>query len=78
LTGSANSGKRTGRHKLNKGGNRHANNALWHVVLTRMSQHEPRTVAYVERRRQQGLTTREIFRCLKRYIAREIFTALPR
>jgi transposase len=74
----ANSGKRTGRHKLNKGGNRHANNALWHVVLTRMSQHEPRTVAYVERRRQQGLTTREIFRCLKRYVAREIFTALPR
>src|SRR3954447_1269285 len=74
----ANSGKRTGRHKLNPGGNRHANNALWHIVLTRVSQHEPRTVAYVERRRQQGLSTREIFRCLKRYVAREIFTALPR
>lgn len=74
----ANSGKRTGRHKLNPGGNRHANNALWHIVLTRISQHEPRTAAYVERRRQQGLSTREIFRCLKRYVAREIFTALPR
>ena len=74
----ANSGKRTGRHKLNPGGNRHANSALWHIVLTRISQREPRTAAYVERRRAQGLSTREIFRCLKRYVAREIFTALPR
>jgi transposase len=74
----ANSGKRTGRHRLNPGGNRHANSALWHIVLTRISQHEPRTAAYVERRREQGLSTREIFRCLKRYVAREIFTALPR
>ncbi len=74
----ANSGKRTGRHRLNPGGNRHANSALWHIVLTRISQHEPRTAAYVERRRAQGLSTREIFRCLKRYIAREVFTALPR
>jgi transposase len=74
----ANSGKRTGRHRLNPGGNRHANNALWHIVLTRLSQHEPRTVAYFERRRAQGLTTREIFRCLKRYVAREIFIVLPR
>ena len=74
----ANSGKRTGRHKLNQGGNRHANSALWHIVLTRVSQHEPRTAAYFERRRGQGLSTREIFRCLKRYVAREIFTALPR
>jgi transposase len=74
----ANSGKRTGRHRLNPGGNRHANSALWHIVLTRISQREPRTAAYVERRREQGLSTREIFRCLKRYVAREIFTALPR
>jgi transposase len=74
----ANSGKRTGRHKLNPGGNRHANSALWHIVLTRISQREPRTAAYVERRRAQGLSTREIFRCLKRYIAREVFTVLPR
>jgi transposase len=74
----ANSGKRTGRHKLNPGGNRHANSALWHIVLTRISQREPRTAAYVDRRREQGLTTREIFRCLKRDVAREIFTALPR
>ena len=74
----ANSGKRTGRHRLNPGGNRHANSALWHIVPTRISQREPRTTAYVERRRAQGLSTREIFRCLKRYVAREIFTALPR
>jgi transposase len=74
----ANSGKRTNRHKLNPGGNRHANSALWHIVLTRTSQKEPRTAAYFERRREQGLTNREIFRCLKRYVAREVFTALPR
>jgi len=74
----ADSGKRSGRHRLNKGGNRHANSALWHIVLTRLSQREPRTVAYFERRRAEGLSTREIFRCLKRYVAREVFTALPR
>jgi transposase len=60
----ANSGKRTNRHKLHPGGNRHANSALWHIVLTRTSQKEPRTAAYLERRRKQGLTNREIFRCL--------------
>jgi transposase len=74
----ADSGKRSGRHRLNKGGNRHANSALWHIVLTRLSQREPRTIAYFERRRAQGLSTREIFRCLKRYVAREVFAALPR
>lgn len=74
----ANSGKRTNRHRLNPGGNRHANSALWHVVLTRVSQHEPRTHAYVTRRREQGLSNPEIFRCLKRYVAREIFTAITR
>lgn len=74
----ANSGKRTNRHRLNPGGNRHANSALWHIVLTRVSQREPRTAAYVKRRREQGLTNPEIFRCLKRYVAREVFIALPR
>ncbi len=74
----ANSGKRTNRHRLNPDGNRHANNALWHIVLTRVSQREPRTAAYVKRRRDEGLTNREIFRCLKRYVAREVFIALPR
>jgi transposase len=74
----ADTGKRSGRHRLNKGGNRHANSALWHIVLTRLSQREPRTVAYFERRRGEGLSTREIFRCLKRYVAREVFTTLPR
>lgn len=74
----ANTGKRTKRHKINQGGNRHANSALWHVVLTRVSQREPRTHAYVTRRREQGLSNPEIFRCLKRYVAREIFIAIRR
>jgi transposase len=74
----ATSGKRNGRYRLNPGGNRQANNALWHVALTRLGQHEPRTVAYMNRRLAQGRTKPEIFRCLKRYIAREIYAALPR
>jgi transposase len=74
----ANSGKRTNRHRLNPGGNRQANSALWHVVLTRVSQREPRTHAYLTRRREQGLSNPEIFRCLKRYVAREIFIAIAR
>jgi transposase len=63
------------RHRLNRGGDRHANNALWRIALVRMS-HCPRTRAYVERRTQEGRTKREIIRCLKRHIAREIYTDL--
>jgi transposase len=74
----ANTGKRDDRFRLNIGGNRHANNALWHIVFTRLGQHEPRTVAYMQRRLAQGRSKREIIRCLKRYVAREVFTALPR
>ena len=74
----ATSGKRNGRYRLNPGGNRQANNALWHVALTRPGQRDPRTVAYMNRRLAQGRTKPEIFRCLKRYIAREIYAALPR
>ncbi len=72
------SGKSNGRYRLNPGGNRHANNALWRIVLTRLGQHEPRTVAYMNRRLAEGKTKPEIIRCLKRYVAREVYRALPR
>jgi transposase len=67
----ASSGK-TIRHRLNRGGSRAANNALWTIALVRMRS-EPRTRAYVERRTAEGLSTKEIHRCLKRYIARELY-----
>lgn len=70
----ASSGKQV-RHRLNRGGNRDANSALWQIAFTRMH-YESRTMAYVERRRGEGKTDKEILRCLKRYIAREIFRAL--
>ncbi len=62
---------RTDRHRLNRGGDRHANSALYTVVLVRMRHHQP-TRDYVTRRRAQGLSTKEIMRCLKRYVAREL------
>jgi transposase len=70
----ASSGKRT-RHRLNPGGDRQANHALWRIVITRMSSHPP-TRAYVERRTAEGLSKTEIIRCLKRYVAREIYPRL--
>ncbi|HET7720774.1 MAG TPA: IS110 family transposase, partial [Acidimicrobiales bacterium] len=73
----AGSGKTNGRHRLNLGGNRQANHALWRIAITRMST-DPRTRAYVQRRTAEGLSKREIIRCLKRYIAREIYPHLPR
>jgi len=70
----ASSGKRT-RHRLNPGGDREANHALWRIVITRMSSHPP-TRAYVERRSKEGLSKKEIIRCLKRYVAREVYRHL--
>lgn len=70
----ASSGK-TQRHRLNRGGNRQANSALHIVVLSRMRK-DPRTKEYVERRLNEGRTKREIMRCLKRYVAREIYHAI--
>ena len=67
----ASSGK-TRRHRLNRGGNREANHALWRIVITRMSAH-PETRAYVQRRTAEGLSKKEIIRCLKRYVAREVY-----
>jgi len=70
----ASSGKIT-RHRLNQGGDRQANNALWRIVLVRMSS-DPRTKTYVARRTLQGKSKKEIIRCLKRHVAREIFRLL--
>jgi transposase len=70
----ASSGK-TVRHRLNPGGDRQANHALWQIVITRMSSHPP-TRAYVDRRSKQGLSKKEIIRCLKRYAAREVYPHL--
>ena len=66
---------RTHRHRLNRGGDRHANNALYIVALNRL-RYDPRSRAYAERRTQEGLSKPEIIRCLKRYIAREIYRVL--
>ena len=70
----ASSGK-TQRHRLNRGGNRQANSALHMVVVCRMRT-DARTRAYVARRIQEGLSKREVMRCLKRYVAREIYRVL--
>jgi len=72
----ASSGRTTGRHRLSRSGDRAANSALYIIAITRMRHHEP-TRTYFARRTAQGLTKREIIRCLKRYIAREVFNALP-
>lgn len=71
----ASSGQRT-RHRLSRGGNRAANAAIHQIVILRMRHKDPRTMAYFERRRAENLTDRDIIRCLKRYIANEVYTAL--
>ncbi len=70
----ASSGK-TERHRLNRGGDRRANRALHQIAVTRMS-YDQRTKDYVEKRRRDGKSKKEAMRCLKRYIAREVFRAL--
>lgn len=70
----ASSGK-THRHRLNRSGDRAANTALYTVVLSRM-RCDPRTSRYLERRTKEGLSKPEIIRCLKRYLAREIYQVL--
>ena len=72
----ANSGKVTTRFRLSRGGDRQANAALYRIVLTRMSSHQE-TRTYVARRRDEGLNTAEIMRCLKRYVARQTYKHLP-
>jgi transposase len=70
----ASSGK-TVRHRLNPGGDRQANHALWRIVFTRMGS-DPATRAYAERRTAEGKSKAEIMRCLKRYVAREVYPHL--
>jgi hypothetical protein len=65
------------RYRLNRGGDRQANSALWGIVITRMRS-DPRTRAYVARRLDEGRSKGEIIRVLKRYVAREVFRHLPR
>jgi transposase len=72
----ASSGKKQ-RHRLNKGGDRQANSALWRIVFTRLS-HDPRTKAYVARRTHEGKTNKEVIRSLKRYVARDVYKRLVR
>jgi transposase len=63
------------RHRLNRGGNREANRALYMICLARMRR-DRRTQEYVTRRTQEGKSKREIIRCLKRYVAREVYRVL--
>ncbi|MFD3855619.1 IS110 family transposase, partial [Streptomyces cyaneofuscatus] len=63
------------RHRLNRGGDRAANNALHTIVLTR-TRFDERTRTYVERRTKEGLSKKDIMRCLKRFVAREVYHAL--
>jgi transposase len=63
------------RHRLNRGGNREANRALYMICLARMRR-DRRTMEYVARRTAEGKSKREIIRCLKRYLAREVYRVL--
>jgi transposase len=73
----ATSGKRQNRHRLNRGGDRQGNAALWRIAMVRLST-DQNTRDYVARRVTEGKNKSEAIRCLKRYIAREMFTALPK
>lgn len=66
---------RTDRHRLNRGGDRQANKAIYIVVMSRL-RHDPETRAYAQRRKAQGLSTKEIMRCLKRHVVRQLYKAL--
>jgi transposase len=70
----ASSGKVT-RHRLNPGGDRQANHALWRIVFTRLGS-DPATRAYAERRTAEGKSKAGIIRCPKRYVAREVYRHL--
>ena len=71
----ASSGKTQQRFRLNPGGNRQANHALWRIVFTRLGS-DTATRAYAERRTAEGKSKAEIIRCLKRYVAREVYRHL--
>lgn len=63
-------------HRLSRGRNRRANAALHRIVLLRRRHQEPRTMAYFVRRQAEGLTDRDIMRCLERHVANEVYAAL--
>jgi transposase len=63
---------RTTRHRINPHGDRHANRALHTIAISRLRYHQP-TIAYAARRTAEGKTTREIRRCIKRYLARNLY-----
>jgi transposase len=65
----------TRRQRLDRGGNRQINAALHRVIVTRARCHQP-TRDYIERRRRDGKTTRDAIRCLKRYLARQVWNLL--
>jgi transposase len=71
------SSSKTRRHRLNRGGDRQANAALHRIVVARLRHHQP-TKDYLARRLREGKSKKEAIRCLKRYVAREVFAALPR
>ncbi|MGW7201823.1 transposase, partial [Streptomyces chryseus] len=67
---------RTNRHRQNRSGDRAANNALHTIVLVRMKC-DQRNKEYVARRTTEGMVIKDITRCLKRFVAREIYRHLP-
>jgi len=69
------SGKTAGRYRLNRGGDRQATSALWPIVIVTMSSH-PATRADADRPSEERLSEKEIIRCLKRYVAREVYRQL--
>jgi len=68
----AGSGMTSGKHRINHGGHRQLNAAIYRTVIVRMRFHEP-TIAYVTRRTAEGRSKRDIIRCLKRYVIREVY-----
>lgn len=62
----------SGKHRINHGGHRQLNAAIYRTVIVRMQHHEP-TIAYVARRTAEGKFKRDIIRCLKRYVIREVY-----
>lgn len=71
----ASSGRCQGHHRLNRGGDREANSALYTIVLNRLSWHQP-TKDYMARRTAEGMSKKEVIRCLKRFVAREVYKAI--
>jgi len=68
----ASSGQTSGRHRINHGDHRQLNAAIYRTVTSRMRFHEP-TIAYVAHRTAEGKSKRDIIRCLKRYVIREVY-----